>query len=69
MVGTTELKGGLYILNQPQVTIPCKPPSSTNAFVNSLFLKHNTCNNHVNHNTITHDDHCNIWYLSRLSFT
>lgn len=62
MIGATDLRGGLYILNQPQVTTPNTPPSPTDAFFNSFFLKHNNCN-FVNQYPSTHDNHCNIWHL------
>lgn len=64
MIGTTDLRGFLYILNQPQVAIPLTLHLSNNVLVNSIICQHNTCNNYVYRHGNIHDTTCNIWNLS-----
>lgn len=55
MISITNLRGGLYNLNQPQVAIPLKPLISNNTLVNLFLSQHTISNNFVNKNTTLHD--------------
>lgn len=63
MIGATELRGGLYILNHPHVAVPHAPPCHTDVFINFVIWKYNFCINFINQSTFTHENTCNIWKL------
>lgn len=57
MICAPDSRGGLYILNHPQVTISNTLSHNDDSCTKNLFLKYYTYVNSVNHN------HCIIWHL------
>lgn len=63
MIGATELRDVLYILNHPHVRVPNTPLCFTDTSINSFLLKHNTYVNSINQHDPRHKNKCNIWHL------